>query len=127
MKNRAAGFYLTLVAAILAVASIITYTRAMYTTPVVFVTLAAVVILEVLTVILNRRVLNGWLPLIGAALMGFAAGYSFKPMVNQIGYVIAGLDQIDTLISFIVFAGIAIVGMLLYLIAGFLRQQKDER
>ena len=30
MKNRAAGFYLTLAAAILAVASIIMYTRAMY-------------------------------------------------------------------------------------------------
>ena len=41
--------------------------------------------------------------------------------------VIAGLDQIDTLIPFIIFAGIAIVGMLLYLIAGFLKQQKDER
>ena len=127
MKNRAAGFYLTLVAAILAVASIIMYTRAMYKTPVVFVSLAAVVILEALTVILNRRVLNGWRPLFGAVLMGFAAGYSFKPMVNQIGYVIAGLDQIDTLIPFIVFAGFAIVGMLLYLIAGFLKQQKDER
>ncbi|MGO5313861.1 hypothetical protein ACTQ1O_05555 [Bilifractor sp. LCP21S3_A7] len=127
MKNRAAGFYLTLAAAILAVASIIMYTRAMYKAPAVFVTLAAVVVIEAVTIILNRRGLNSWLPLVGAVLMGFAAGYSFKPMVNQIGYVIAGLDQIDTLIPFIIFAGIAIVGMLLYLIAGFLKQQKDER
>ena len=127
MKNRAAGFYLTLAAAILAVASIIMYTRAMYKAPVVFVTLAAVVVIEAVTIILNRRGLNSLLPLVGAVLMGFSAGYSFKPMVNQIGYVIAGLDQINTLIPFIIFAGLAIVGMLLYLIAGFLKQQKDER
>lgn len=41
-------------------------------------------------------------------------------MVNQIGYVISGLDGMDTIMSFIIFCSLAVVGMILNIVASFL-------
>lgn len=126
MKNRASGFYLTLVAAILALVGVIIYGRVMYTMPVVYGVLIAAIVVEVLAIVINKRVFNNFLPIIEGVLLGYGLAMSFFVMVNQIGYVIAGLDKIDTLYSFIAFAVIAGIGMLLNIVAGFLKQSKDE-
>lgn len=126
MKNRASGFYLTLVAAILALVDVILYGKVMYTMPVVYGVLIAAVVVELLAIVINKRVFNNFLPIIEGVLLGYGLAMSFFVMVNQIGYVIAGLDKIDTLYSFIAFAVIAGIAMLLSIVAGFLKQQKDE-
>ena len=46
-------------------------------------------------------------------------------MVNQIGYVISGLDGMDTIISFIIFCSLAVVGMILNIVASFLPVVKE--
>ena len=125
MKNRGVGFYFTLIACILAAVDLFLYGKVMYTMPVVYGVLIAVIVVEVVAIVLNKPALNALLPLIGAVLLGYAAAKSFYVMVNQIGYVIAALDTIDTIYSFIVFVAVAVVGMLLYMIAGFLKQTKN--
>ncbi len=105
MKNRAFGFYLTLVACVLALIDII--------------------LIEGCALVLNNKFLNDWLPVIQAALLGFTAARSFYVMVNQIGYVIAGLDTMDTIQPLIVFVAVALVAMLICILSAFLRQQKE--
>ena len=46
-------------------------------------------------------------------------------MVNQIGYVISGLDGMDTIMSFIIFCSLAVVGMLVNIVASFLPIAKE--
>ena len=41
-------------------------------------------------------------------------------MVNQIGYVVSGLDGVETIQSFIIFCVICVLGMLLNIVASFL-------
>ena len=64
--------------------------------------------------------------LLDAVLMASAAVWSANLMVNQIGYVISGLDGIDTIMSFIVFCALAVISMLLNIIASFLPMAKDS-
>ena len=123
MKNRGVGFYLTLVACALAFIDIIVYTQVMYKMPSVFVALILVVVIEAAAVFLNNKILNNLLPVIQAVLLGFAAAQSFYVMVNQLGYVVAALDTVDTIISFIVFVAIAVVGMIICWVSGFMKQE----
>ncbi|MBQ9361117.1 MAG: hypothetical protein IJT96_08790 [Lachnospiraceae bacterium] len=125
MKNRAFGFYLTLVACVLALIDIILYTRVMYKMVSVFVLLIVIILIEVCALALNNKYLNDWLPVIQAALLGFTAARSFYVMVNQIGYVIAGLDTMDTIQPLIVFVAVALIAMLICILSAFLRQQKE--
>ena len=125
MKNRAFGFYLTLVACVLALIDIILYTRVMYKMASVFVLLIVIILIEGCALVLNNKFLNDWLPVIQAALLGFTAARSFYVMVNQIGYVIAGLDTMDTIQPLIVFVAVALVAMLICILSAFLRQQKE--
>ena len=57
--------------------------------------------------------------------MASAAVWSASVMVNQIGYVISGLDGMDTIISFIIFCSLAVVGMILNIVASFLPVAKE--
>ena len=125
MKNRGIGFYLTLVACVLALVDIIVYTQVMYKMPSVFVALILVIVVECTAFFLNNRILNNILPVIQAVLLGFAAAQSFYVMVNQLGYVVAALDTVDTIVSFIVFVAIAVVGMILCWISGFMKQEAE--
>ncbi len=125
MKNKGIGFYFTLLGCLAALIAMILYSGAMYKTTPVYVLLVLVIVLEVVGILVNKKPVNNWLPVLNAALIAFAVAHSFSVMVNQIGYVYAGLDTIDTLTGFITFAVVGIVGMILYIIAGFLPQTKD--
>ena len=125
MKNRGIGFILTLVACALALVDIIVYTQVMYTLPVIFVFLAGAIVIEGAAFFINNRILNNLLPVILAVLLGASAAGSFYVMVNQLGYVVAALDTVDTIISFIVFVSIAVAAMIICWISGFMKQEKE--
>ena len=74
---------------------------------------------------INNRILNNLLPVILAVLLGASAAGSFYVMVNQLGYVVAALDTVDTIISFIVFVSIAVAAMIICWISGFMKQEKE--
>lgn len=128
MKNtkKAGAFYLTALTVILAVVGLFLYKSVMYKLTMVYGFLAAVIVLGVLGILLaGKTAIANVVPVLNAALMACAAVWSANLMVNQIGYVISGLDGIDTIQSFIVFCALAVVGMLINIIASFMPMAKE--
>lgn len=125
-KKKAGGFYLTIAAAVLAIVGAVLYGSVMYKMNEVYILLAAAIVLGVLAFVLTgKTALANFIPVVNAVLMASAAVWSANLMVNQIGYVIAGLDGIDTIQGFIVFCVTAVIGMLLNIIASFMPMAKE--
>lgn len=123
MKNtKAIGLYFTLLAGIVAVVDAVLYRNVMYRFQPVYYILIAAIVLACLAFMLagSLPVIANLVPIVNAALMASAFVWGTSLMVNQIGYVYAGLDGMDTIQSFIIFGVLALVGMLLNIIASFL-------
>ncbi len=124
-KNKmTVGFVLSICAAILSVAAAITYTQVMYRISSVYVMFAAVAVLTCAAAVIKVFPASV-LPILNALLIGSGAVWGAKNMVNQLGYVVAGLDGVDTIKSFIVFEVFAVLALLVNLVAGFMRQRRD--
>ena len=123
--KKSIGLYLTLVAGIIAIVEAIYYGKVMYTFQPVYYFLAAAIVLAVLSFVLVgfNKVITGFIPVVNAVLS--AAVWSASVMVNQIGYVVSGLDGIDTIMSFIIFCSLAVVGMIINIVASFLPVAKE--
>lgn len=128
-KKQSAGFYALILGAVLSVAGLVTYGSVMYTMSLVRYLLIAAVVLAAVVVVLTFTVgyksVFSAVTVINAALMAAAAVYGASLMVNQIGYVIAGLDEMSTINSFITYTVIAVVSMLVYIVASFLPMAKE--
>ena len=118
-KERTFGAYLTCCGAIIAVIAAILYRNVMYKYTPVYYFLIGAIVLSVVGFFLATiiPVAAGLIPVINAALMARAAVWAASLMVNQIGYVVAGLDGIDTIMAFIIFATVAVLGMIIYIIS----------
>ncbi|WP_418969421.1 hypothetical protein [Alloscardovia omnicolens] len=123
-KKMSGGLALTLLAAVLAVASIVTYTRVMFTMPAVYALLALAVLANIGAVVMRlMRGFMSWLNVlvvVSAVLTASAVSWSALVMVNQLGYVAAGLDPVNTVMSYIVFIVIAVITLVVNLIASFM-------
>lgn len=120
---------LTLVAAILAIVAAILYRGVMYRFQPVYFMLIAAAVLGAL-----RYLLAGFMPRVAsyfpvcmAALLGSAAVWGTQLMVNQLGYVVAGLDGMSTIMTWLYFMGFTVVGMLLCIVAAFVRVCLKEK
>ena len=121
--KRGLSVYLTVVAGILAIVAAILYRGVMYRyQPVYYMLIAAAVIACV------RYVLAGFMPRVAsylpicmAVLLASAAVWGTQLMVNQLGYVYAGLDGVSTIMTWIYFVGFAAAGMVLSIVASFMR------
>ncbi|MCD7802070.1 MAG: hypothetical protein LUH09_04090 [Clostridiales bacterium] len=123
-KNKSGGFYLTILAAILTIVALVAYSNVMYTYSTITVLLVNALVLELLPLLWNNEVLTGAAPVLNAALLASAGMWSASVMVNQIAYVISGLDEISTIVSYIVYVSVVIVGILLNIAAAFLKWEK---
>ena len=128
MGNNKRGFapILACLAGILAIAAVVLYQSVMYKLPVVNILLAAAAVVAVVAFLLATKLpkLAGYLPICISALLASAAVWGANLMVNQIGYVVAGLDGIDTIQPWIIFEVVTVVGMLASIIAAFLPMAK---
>ena len=126
MKKYGAASLLTAVVGILAIIARIVYTKVINTADVVstvlYVAIAVAVVGLVLVQVLPK--VANYTPIVLAALMAYAAVAATNPMVNQIGWVIAGLDAITVLISYIWFIGCTVGGLMVSIIAAFLPMSK---
>lgn len=129
MKDKAVGFYLTLAATVLSIVGLVLYTNVLYKLPVVYVFCIAAIVLTVVVLVgafTGKKIpAADYLPVINAALMACAAVWAVYLMVNQIGYVIAELDDKSTIMGLIYFEVAAVVAMLLNIVASFMRQEKQ--
>ena len=126
MKKYGAASLLPAVVGILAIIARIVYTKVINTADVVstvlYVAIAVAVVGLVLVQVLPK--VANYTPIVLAALMAYAAVAATNPMVNQIGWVIAGLDAITVLISYIWFIGCTVGGLMVSIIAAFLPMSK---
>ena len=123
------GFYFTIIAAILSAIGIFLYNSVMYRQAKVTYCLIGAVVLGVIalagSLAMGHKSIFSAVPVVNAALMALAAVLGTELMVNQIGYVIAGLDGMDTINGWIYFSVICVVAMLLNIIASFLPQSAE--
>lgn len=63
--------------------------------------------------------------IVNAVLMTLAMMRGLSLMVNQIGFVVAGLDSFETLSGFAVFEALCLAGMLLNVVASFVKYTKN--
>lgn len=128
MKDKAIGFYFTLVAAILSLAGLIIYPSVMYRLPIVYGFCAVAVLLTIMVVLssfIGKTVsLFRFLPVINSALMASAAVWAVYLMVNQLGYVVAELDSKSTIMGLVYFEVVAVLSMLINIVGAFLKQDK---
>lgn len=130
LEKKSVGFYFTIVAAVLFIVGTVMYAGVMYTNASVFVMLALAIIWEVLIIVLSGKfgdkAFFNWTPVIGAVLAASAAVWGAELMINQIGYVVAGLDEMGTIMSFIYYEAVMTVTLLVCIICSFLKQTKDN-
>lgn len=114
--------FLSLVAGGLALVDIFLYRTVMYTYQPVFFMLAGAIAVAVLGCLLARVVptIANYCPICIVFLLASALVWGAMLMVNQIGYVIAGLDGIETILSYIFFTGFTAAALVIALVAAFL-------
>ena len=130
MANKTIGFYVTVLATILAVVSLVLYLPTTGALALVIGLLAAAIVVEVLLIVVskvigNKPVLN-LASSINAVLLGYAIVTSFNPQLDAIGYVVSGLYTFDQIQPFVIFVVFAAVTFLLYIIASFMDLGKQK-
>jgi hypothetical protein len=123
-KNKlGAAAFLSIVAAVLALVDIFLYRTVMYTYTPVYYMLGGVIVLALLGCVLAKvapRIAN-YVPIGMVFLLASAIVWGSMLMVNQIAYVISGLDGVDTIVSYIFFAGFTFAAVVISLIASFMK------
>lgn len=126
--NKAIGFYLAAIAAVLAVLAIAFYPSVMYQSasvkPLLIGCVAMMVLSTGLSAVMGDKRPFRSVTILNAVLMTFAAMKGLSPMVNQIGFVVAGLEGFQTLTRFIIFEALCLGGILLNVVASFVRYAK---
>ena len=130
LANKTVGFYITVVATVLAIISLVLYTSTTSALGVVYGLICAAIVVEVLLIVLskvmgNKPVLN-LASSVCAVLLGYALVTSFNPQLDAIGYVVSGLYTFDQIRPFVIFAAFLAVTFLLYIIASFMDLGKQK-
>ena len=117
------GAYMSIVAGILAIVACVLYRTVMYQYQPVYYMLIGVAVLAVLGLLIGKAVpkLANYIPVVMVFLLFSAIVWGSMLMVNQIGYVIAGLDGVDTILSYFIFVGFTLAAGVVALVASFLR------
>ena len=126
MKNKTIGSYLAAAATVLSLVAVIFYGSVLVKDSTATVLMAAAAVLALgctlLGKFLDSNPIASVLPILVPVLITFAIGVGIQPMVDQLGFVAAGLDPYSTisaLVNFIVCAGIALVVSLISCFVSF--------
>ena len=122
--KRTIGFYITVLAAIAAVAGLVCYNTVQNKLSIVTALTAAAIVVVAAAIILSMTMgFKNWMNLTamaGALLMAGALVESFTTQLDALGYLVAGLYTLDQVIGFLRFAALAAVALLLFIIASFM-------
>ncbi len=125
-KDRKRGAFFTLAAGVLSAAACIVYIPVMYKLPVVFVALIIAAALGVAAFMQVNKVASAIAPVIVAFLAATGIIWAVNPMVNQLGYVVSGLDDISTVIMLLISVALMAAAMVVSIIASFMPQNTAE-
>ena len=130
LANKTIGFYISIVACVLAAVALVLYLFTSGALALVIGLLVAVICVEVLLIVAskvigNKPVLN-LASSINAVLLGFAIVTSFNPQLDPIGYVVSGLYTFDQIRGFVNFVIVVAISFLLYIAASFMTLGKQQ-
>ena len=130
LANKTVGFYISVVACVLALVALVLYVPTAGALSLVIGLLIAAIVIEVALiavswVIGNKPVLN-LASSINAVLLGYAIVTSFNPQLDAIGYVVSGLYTFEQIQSFVYFVIVAAIAFLLYIVASFMNLGKQK-
>lgn len=130
LANKTVGFYITVLATILAVVGLVLYVSTSNALTLVMVLLGIAIAVEVVLIVVSRVIGNkpvlNLASSINAVLLGFALVQSFNPQLDAIGYVVSGLYTYDQISSFVNFVIVAAIAFLLYIVASFTNLGKQK-
>ena len=128
LKNKTFGFYLSFVAAILALIGFVMYRQAGHTEAYIEVLLLVTVVLQILAMIVLKVAPDfKWTSLLltaNAILTAAALVNSFYTQVDFIGYVVSGLYEFATRKKFIISAVLMALSMIAYIVSSYSGFQK---
>lgn len=128
MKNKALGSYLAAAVAVLSLVAVVVYNSVSLQNSSVFGFLIGAVVLAAASVALSKLVENNWivalLPVATSVVITLAIGNAFTPMVDQLGFVVSGLDPVSTIAGFITYVVIAAVAMIASIVSCFTSFEK---
>ena len=128
LKNKTFGFYLSFVAAILALIGFVMYRQAGHTEAYIEVLLLVTVVLQILAMIVLKVAPDfKWTSLLltaNAILTAAALVNSFYTQVDFIGYVESGLYEFATIKKFIISAVLMALSMIAYIVSSYSGFQK---
>ena len=123
------GFYVAVCAAVVGLISIILYGSSYNTSKEAYIFLIAGVAVAAVSIFgsLAAPKLFNWGAPVAAALTACGFAFSATVMADPIGYVISGLYSFDTLTSYIRFAVLAGIALVLLIVVGFTGIAKEEK
>ena len=129
LKNKTFGFYLSFVAAILALIGFVMYRQSGHTESYIEVLLLVTVVLQILAMIVFEgwHLIFKWTSLLltaNAILTAAALVNSFYTQVDFIGYVVSGLYEFATIKKFIISAVLMALSMIAYIVSSYSGFQK---
>ena len=128
LKNKTFGFYLSFVAAILALIGFVMYRQSGHTESYIEVLLLVTVVLQILAMIVLKVAPDfKWTSLLltaNAILTAAALVNSFSTQVDFIGYVVSGLSEFETIKKFIISAVLMALSMIAYIVSSYSGFQK---
>ena len=123
LKNKTFGFYLSFVAAILALIGFVMYRQSGHTESYIEVLLLVTVVLQILAMIVLKVAPDfKWTSLLltaNAILTAAALVNSFYTQVDFIGYVVSGLYEFATIKKFIISAVLMALSMIAYIVSSY--------
>ncbi len=125
MKNKSVRFYLTLAAAVLMLIGLPFYAQSAYAIPIVYV-MTAIAAVAVVGMFLTKGEIANGLCIAGAVAAAAAVIFSFSTQLDAIGYVMTGLFTFSQIQGFVIFAVLAIVGWILFIVASFTGVSKKD-
>lgn len=125
MKNKTVSFYLTLAAAVLMLVGLPFYAQSAYAISTVYILTTVVAVIEVGIFLTKSEIANG-LCIANAVAAAAAVIISFSTQMDAIGYVMSGLFTFSQIQGFVIFAVLAIIGWILFIVASFTGVSKAD-
>ncbi len=125
-QGRKRGAFFTIIAGILALAACVVYIGVLYKLPVVFILLIAAAALSAASFMGVNHIISAVAPAVIAFLSATSIIWAVNPMVNQLGYVVSGLDDISTVIALIISAALMTASMIIAIVSSFMPQNVSE-
>ena len=125
-QGKKRGSFFTIIAGALALAACVVYIGVMYKLPIVFILLIAAAAVSAAAFVGKAKVVTTLAPAVIAFLSATSVIWAVNPMVNQLGYVVSGLDDISTVIALIISGALMVASMVVAIVSSFMPQNEAE-